>query len=303
MDLTWLDDILVLLEEGNMTRAAERRNITQPAFSRRIRSFEEWLGVPVIDRQANRIELSDALASREEEIRALVERLRGLRTNIASHDPRQTSVTIAAQHAQVCSSFPDMALRARGAFPGLRIRLRAANVDDCVSALLRGDADMFLSYEAEQARPLDLGERILRGSWGSDFLIPVVGGSQRYTVRADGHIDRRAPAIVYPEDSYFGRILIRGQRTFGTARHASNPVCVTAFSSGVVELVMAGLGVGWLPYSMVHRHISSGAMTSLAQTLGQEPLTVTIFANRDVAVARELLGFWQRQKSPVEVSR
>ena len=44
MDMQWLDDVLVLLEEGNLTRAAARRNITQPAFSRRIRSFEDWLG-------------------------------------------------------------------------------------------------------------------------------------------------------------------------------------------------------------------------------------------------------------------
>jgi hypothetical protein len=34
MDMHWLDDVLVLLEEGNMTRAAMRRNVTQPAFSR-----------------------------------------------------------------------------------------------------------------------------------------------------------------------------------------------------------------------------------------------------------------------------
>ena len=41
MDMQWLDDVLVLLEEGNMTRAAARRNISQPAFSRRIRGFED----------------------------------------------------------------------------------------------------------------------------------------------------------------------------------------------------------------------------------------------------------------------
>ena len=42
MDLTLFDDVLLLLEEGNMSRAARRRNVTQPAFSRRIRSFEDW---------------------------------------------------------------------------------------------------------------------------------------------------------------------------------------------------------------------------------------------------------------------
>ena len=62
MDMHWLDDVLVLLEEGNMTRAAMRRNVTQPAFSRRIRSFEDWLGVKVLDRGKNRIDISPALA-------------------------------------------------------------------------------------------------------------------------------------------------------------------------------------------------------------------------------------------------
>ena len=295
MDLTWLDDILVLLEEGNMTRAAERRNITQPAFSRRIRSFEDWLGNPVLDRQANRIEISEALSAREEEIRALVARLRALRTDIANHERDRTFVTIAAQHAQVCSSFPDMALRAKTAFPGLRIRLRARNLDECASALLRGDADMFLCYEAEHTQSFDFGDGILRGQWSSDLLVPVVGGSLRYSVRADGSIPSNTPSIVYPEDSYFGRVLRRGQRAFGTPSLSIDPICATAFSSGMLELVLAGLGVGWLPYSMVHRHFSSGTLISLANSLGQEELRVAIFANRRVRIARELIAFWSRR--------
>ena len=72
MDMHWLDDVLVLLEEGNMTRAAARRNITQPAFSRRIRGFEDWLGVTVLQRGTNRVDISAALVSNEVEIRALV---------------------------------------------------------------------------------------------------------------------------------------------------------------------------------------------------------------------------------------
>ena len=61
MDLTLFDDVLVLLEEGNMSRAARRRNVTQPAFSRRIRSFENWLGRPIVTRTTNRVEIAPAL--------------------------------------------------------------------------------------------------------------------------------------------------------------------------------------------------------------------------------------------------
>ena len=50
MELKWLEDLLVLLEEKSVTRAAARRHVTQPAFSRRIRQLEQWLGVEIVDR-------------------------------------------------------------------------------------------------------------------------------------------------------------------------------------------------------------------------------------------------------------
>ena len=48
MDLNWLEDFLALAEHRNFSRAAEARNVTQPAFSRRIRAMEEWVGTPFV---------------------------------------------------------------------------------------------------------------------------------------------------------------------------------------------------------------------------------------------------------------
>ena len=116
MDMNWLDDVLILLEEGNMTRAAARRNITQPAFSRRIRSFEDWLGVNVLDRGTNKINISPNLHSNETEIRALVARINELKGKLAHFDPASTTVTIAAQHSPIFTTFPDMSLHAKNTF-------------------------------------------------------------------------------------------------------------------------------------------------------------------------------------------
>ncbi|MEM6759005.1 MAG: LysR family transcriptional regulator [Pseudomonadota bacterium] len=300
MDLNWLDDVLVLLEEGNMTRAAERRNITQPAFSRRIRSFEDWLGKPILDRQANRVAINANLTSNEAEIRALVARIRDMRTNIANYEPVGTSVTIAAQHAPICSSFPNMLLRARTALPNMRIRLRAGNLNDCVSIFLRGDASMFLCHEAEGMRHMEFGDGVLRGRWGGDYLVPVVGGALRYIVNADGTIPEDTPAVVYPEDSHFGVVLRRAGRVFGSPSSTKNPVCVTAFSSGTLELVLNGIGVGWLPYSMAYRDIASGNLISLANALGQEALSILLFADAATPAAAALLDFWKRERPLAE---
>ncbi|MBC6407806.1 MAG: LysR family transcriptional regulator [Rhodobacteraceae bacterium] len=294
MDIQLLDDVLALLEEGNMTRAAARQHITQPAFSRRIRGFEDWLGTEILDRKSNSIEIGSALAANEGEIRALLSRLRELRTKIAHHDPAGSIVAIAAQHAPVYSTFPDMALRAKRAFPSLKFRLRAGNLSDCVSMFLRGDTSMLLCYEARTAAPMAFGAGVQRGVWGHDYLIPVLGGELRYRVRAGRDIPPDTPAIVYPDNSYFGDVLRRKERAFGTVDFAANPVCQSAFSSGIREMVLKGLGVGWLPFGMAYREVENGKLISLANRYGQEPLNIAIYADRQADMAGQLLGLWAR---------
>lgn len=292
MNMLWFDDVLALLEERNMSRAAARRNITQPAFSRRIRSFEEWLGIEVLERKANRIEISQALAMNEAEIRALIARLNDLRSKIAQHDPAISNISIAATHAAVYSTFSDMALRARASFEGLHFRIRTANLSDCVTLFLRGDTQMLLCYEARSVGPMQFGARIHRGSWGHDYLIPLIGGALRYKVRETRDVPSETPAIVYPENSYFGEVLSKGQRLFGTADFSANPICQTAFSSGIKEMVLNGLGVGWLPFSMVHREVESGELIALHNQFGREPLDVAIYAHRNAQMAETLVDFW-----------
>lgn len=295
MDMQWLDDVLVLLEEGNMTRAAARRNITQPAFSRRIRSFEDWLGVTVLDRGTNRVDISASLISNEAEIRALVARIRDMRTKIAQFDPAGSIISIAAQHAPVFSTFPDMAVRAKKHLPRLKFRMRAGNLRDCVSLFLRGDTSMLLCYESDNAGPLPFGPSIRRGLWGVDYMIPVVGGSLRYAVRGDGTVPDDTPAIVYPENSYFGEVLTKGGRAFGTHQFTKQPVCETAFSTGIKELVLKGIGIGWLPFSMAYREIETGGLISLANHFGKERLEVAIYADMSDPVAIRLLNVWTTQ--------
>ncbi|HSF23826.1 MAG TPA: LysR family transcriptional regulator, partial [Blastocatellia bacterium] len=59
MKLSWLDDFLVLASTGNFSRAADERHMTQPAFSRRIRALEEWLGEDLFDRSSQPARLTE----------------------------------------------------------------------------------------------------------------------------------------------------------------------------------------------------------------------------------------------------
>ena len=60
MDTAWLEDFLAIVDEGGFRRAAERRAISQPAFSRRINALEEWVGASLFDRASHSVTLTAA---------------------------------------------------------------------------------------------------------------------------------------------------------------------------------------------------------------------------------------------------
>ena len=60
MKIGWFEDFLTLADEGSFSRAAQQRNTAQPAFSRRIRSLEDWAGAPLFDRESHPIRLTEA---------------------------------------------------------------------------------------------------------------------------------------------------------------------------------------------------------------------------------------------------
>jgi LysR family transcriptional regulator, hypochlorite-specific transcription factor HypT len=50
MELIWLEDYFALAEILNFSRAADLRHVTQPAFSRRIKAVESWVGAALFSR-------------------------------------------------------------------------------------------------------------------------------------------------------------------------------------------------------------------------------------------------------------
>ncbi len=54
-ELLDLRAFLAVLETGSFHKAAEQLNLSQPALSRRIKSLEETLGAPLLERTTRRV--------------------------------------------------------------------------------------------------------------------------------------------------------------------------------------------------------------------------------------------------------
>ena len=58
MELRQLRNFVAVAEEGNISRAAKRKFLTQPALSRQIKVLEEEIGQPLLERQAHSVRLT-----------------------------------------------------------------------------------------------------------------------------------------------------------------------------------------------------------------------------------------------------
>src|SRR4051812_6373766 len=108
MDLRWLEDFLALAEQRTFARAAAVRRITQPAFSRRIRALEEWLGTELFLRSAQGAVLTPAgkfLRTPAEELTRNLYQLRQATLEVA--DREASTLSIAATHALSFVFFPN----------------------------------------------------------------------------------------------------------------------------------------------------------------------------------------------------
>ena len=84
MELRHLRYFVMAAEEKNISRAAARLNITQPAVSRQIRDLETELGVPLFARASNGLELTEAGRAALPHAQDILRRAAGLASAMAA---------------------------------------------------------------------------------------------------------------------------------------------------------------------------------------------------------------------------
>lgn len=280
MDLKWLEDMLLLIEEGSFSRAAQRRHLTQPAFSRRIKALEDWYGVSLVDRSRNPIVINEAARACVGEVRALVSRVHELRSRVRAEAGARHRISFGAQHTLAVSVFPALIQMINADIERVSYRLRSANKEQCLSMFLRGETDFLLCYETE-SQPTDIpfpaAEAPLK--LGREVLIPVVGGSLLYQLDDSGRPHDPVPLLAYPETSFLGQALTNGCLESLSRQHEVDRVCESAFSAGVKEMVLGGMGLAWLPSGLVMRDIEAGRMVNLVEHYGQCELDVMLYCS------------------------
>src|ERR1700741_1604919 len=137
MDLIWLEDFLAIAEDGGFSRAAERRHVTQPALSRRIKALEDWLGTPLCERSSHTLTLTPAGTTfrnvAEDVLRRVVA---GREEALEVARLKAETVHFAATHALSQTFFPHWIRHADDAAAGAGVQLAGAQFAPCEHLLL-----------------------------------------------------------------------------------------------------------------------------------------------------------------------
>lgn len=286
MDVRWLQDFLAVAETGNFTRAAERRNSSQAAFSRRIQSLEQWLGVALIDRGVFPTRLTPEGEQFRQHAGEILRQLLDARMEVAGK--------AAAGREPVRIGLPYVLATARlprwwtgwAEDPRLTGSIVLGNIHDLVTNLAAGNLDLLICHHSDQQPILPDPERFERTVVETDALRPYASRTLGATL--PGTPDRPLPLLMYSAGVYFARLVDLILDTAG-GTVAGTRVLESDMADVLRDMALAGHGVAWLP----DRTVAAGAdPAGLVPAGGAEwtlPLTVVAFrdrANRRRAVAR-----------------
>lgn len=253
MDQQSLEDLLAFIELRNITLAANRRNISQPAYSRRLKAIEENYEIALVDRSGRPSVPTRALNAMQEEIELALAGLKRVGKSFASNTGINRTIHIAAVHSLSVGPLPVAINKIEKRIDKLGIRLHSANQDICFRLLMTEEVSVMLAYETIDQplqAPLDLVKKTVVAS---DQLVPVCSNKFAKQLK-DILVNKEGiPLISYPADIFLGRLMYND--VLSRSSHIFSQKLVAGMTSVVLSAVSAGIGVAWLPASVIKQEL------------------------------------------------
>jgi DNA-binding transcriptional LysR family regulator len=251
LDLRKLRAFVTVVEEGSISRAAERLFIQQPPLSRLLQGLEQDFGVPLLVRQPRGVVATDAGSVLLQEARALLSRADQLEAAMQrAAQGKQGSITVGFTSSSALHSFvPEVLRRYREIYPTVSTQLEEAGSTELLQGVLAQRIDLAFVRMPVHGMPELKVERVLQ----EPMLVALPARHRLATLPRDEPISLKIlanePFVLYRRPA--------GQGLYDAILAA----CFRAgFSPQIVQeaprltsclsLVGAGLGVSIVPQSI-----------------------------------------------------
>ncbi|NUU01242.1 LysR substrate-binding domain-containing protein [Herbaspirillum robiniae] len=260
MHLVWLEDFIELARTRSFSRAAENRFVTHPAFGRRIKALEQWVGAELVTRtqpvtltRAGKLFLDAAHNS--------VDVLYAARAQLQESSAETEKVLRLATGRTLSQTFfPDWYEGIKqhcGVFP---VSITTGGAQDVIMKLAAGEADILLIYSSPATRMLIDHQRYESQTIAHELLLPVSAPDKRG--KPLYRLDAKAGAM--PWLAFSQTLTLRGVLAKHLAELEQKPALKMVYQAdsyeSIQEMAVRGTGVAWLPQRLVHKDIAEGRL-------------------------------------------
>lgn len=271
MDIRWLEDFLTVAETGNFTKAAQIRNVSQAAFSRRIKTLEWWLGTALIDRNSIPARLTAKGELFREQAAEIIEQITSARSAFSDAKLlRHKQVRVALVFSLATGRLPDWWTNwSKNIDPDTICSVVTGNVHESVAALMTGSVDLLICHQSEHIQVALSEDQYDHVTIDRETLAPYASPSLAGQLKGvfPGKKGAPIPLLMYTRKCSFARVIDTiienaPQKLFGRT------VLKTETPSVLRAMAVAGHGVAWLTDCLANempgalRRVDSGSWTA-----------------------------------------
>jgi DNA-binding transcriptional LysR family regulator len=283
MESRWLEDFLSLVDTRNFSRSAEARYTTQPAFSRRIKSLEDWVGARLFNRTTQPISLTpsgDRFRSVAEEVLRRLYQGRDDARRVS--EVSANTIRFSATHSLSLTFFPTWLRAIEMRSQTLNTRLDSNQFMDCIQSLVRGDCHFMISHAHSKITlnlpPLHFTSKVV----GTDVLLPVTlpDSAGQPIDRLPGTEDEPVHYLAYTESSAIGRA-VEHMVTHTEEPIFLNRVFVSQLAAVLKSMSREGRGMAWLPESHIREELTAETLVLAGDETWFIPVEVRLYRSRE----------------------
>lgn len=244
MELRPLRALVEVVRQGGFSQAAKTIFATQPTVSKAVRQLEDELGMPLLDRHAQPPRLTAAgeivyrravaMLAQRDDLHAELDELKGLKRGV---------LRLGLPPIGSSQLFAPLFARFRSLYPGIEVQLFEQGSKRLEAMLSDGELDLagLLAPTSAAFEWQSVREEPMCVLVAESVALPVDAGTVAFAALAD------QPFVLFEAGFALNPMLVDAARSAGFEPHV---VARTSQIDFMVELVAAGLGVGFLPRLM-----------------------------------------------------
>jgi len=280
METEWLKDFIVLSDLGKFRLAALQRNVSQPAFSRRIQALEAWIESPLIDRSSHPSQLTEAGKLFLPTARKIINVIEAGKADVQTQFMQGKEKIRFSTLGTIAQIFMPVWLRSLQPFTDVDqfvVNTEYVGFSSHFSALGHSHVDFFIGYLDPRIKMRQDETLFPSMQLGKESLVPVCGPNKEGRPRwwlPGRHKGPISCLHSFPENSPWP-IKFHMDTKYGNLDFKS----VYDSSTGTTLKAMAieGFGMAWLPHTLVANELETGQLVRAAERSDDIHVEIRIF--------------------------